>query len=328
MSTTPRPKKQHHVPRFYLEYFTDKNGDVWTYDNLQNTIRSSIPKETANETNLYSGLNEKGEYDDSIEKLLEGIEDKAAAIYPKLLRNENIVGQERADFAVFIATLYTRSPTMMNSYAEATGYLAQHVYNVAMSDKSYFESSMNKFDKIKGVKTTQQERDDLREFVKDKSRYTIQVDKKRGLSALGIADSIAPIVFDMTWFIFESADQHLITSDNPVVQVNPPADRHPFYGDGGFANKNSNISLPLSSEHLLGLAWLKSRPNRVRNVDKKQGRFFNTQRAYFADRYLYASKRDAGISVLGQKYKEPGLRIKISGMAKLAPVEVKRNLSK
>ena len=133
MTTTPRPKRQHHVPRFYLEYFTDEEGDVWTYDNVKNTIRNSIPKETANETNHYSGLNELGEYDDNIEKMLESIEDKAAAIYPKVLRNETITGQDRSDFAVFIATLYTRSPAIMNAYAEASGYVAQHVTNVVMS---------------------------------------------------------------------------------------------------------------------------------------------------------------------------------------------------
>ena len=328
MTTAPRPKRQHHVPRFYLEHFTDQNGDVWTYDNLKNTIRNSIPNETANETNLYSGLNDQGEYDDSIEKLLAGIEFKAAAIYPKVLRNENITGQERADFAVFIATLYSRSPSLMNSYAEGLGYMAQHLTNVVMSKRSHFESSMDEFDQMKGKSTTQQERDDLFAFAKDPSRYTIQVDKKRGISALGVADLISPIISDMTWFVFESAEQHLITSDNPVVQVNPPTDRHPVYGDGGFKNPNSNISLPLSNRYLLGMAWLKARPSRIRTVNKQQGRLFNCQRASFAERYLYASKKDTGISALGQKYKEPGLRIKISGIEKLAPVEVIRNLAK
>ncbi len=187
---------------------------------------------------------------------------------------------------------------------------------------------MDKFDQVKGASTTKQERDRLFAFAKDKSRYTIQVDKKRGISALGIADSITPIVFDMTWFVLESENQHLITSDNPVIQVNPTTDRHPVYGDGGFKNRNSNISLPLSNRYLLGLAWLRTRPTGIQLVAKSQGRFFNSQRAYFAERYLYASKRNTGISDLGQKYKEPGLRFRISGMDKLAPVEVKRNLTK
>ena len=328
MTITPRPKRQHHVPRFYLEYFVDQNGDVWTYDNTKKTIRNSIPKETAIESNLYSGLNEQGKYIDAIEKLLEGIEDKAAAIYPKVMRNEIITGQERADFSMFIATLYTRSPAMMNTYAEMTGYMAQHITSATMSNRTHFESSINEYDQAQGTITTQMERDKLFAFAKDKSNYTIQVDKKRGLSALGIADAIAPIILDMNWFVFESVDQHLITSDNPVVQVNPITDRHPVYGDGGFINRNSNISLPLSNRFLLGLAWLEVQPNKIRAITKQKGRSMNTQRAYFAERYLYASQRDAGISDLGQKYKGTGIRFRISGMDKMAPVEVKRNLKK
>jgi Protein of unknown function (DUF4238) len=327
MAKTSRPKRQHYVPKFYLEHFIDVDGNVWNYDIANNEVRNASPMNTAVETNFYSVLNEAGDYYDEVESWLSGVESKASELYPKVLRGESLVGQEKADFAVFISSLFARSPALITAHAEMTGYLAQQITDSTFTIRERFDASMDRYEASNGKVTTPQQRTEILDFAHDKSQYVIQVDKKRGLSALGIADKLTEIFLGMTWCIFESPDQHLITSDNPVVRVNPIQDEHSIYGDGGFMNKRSNVSFPLSPSRILGLAWLPESPKGICRVDKQQGRLFNRQRAHFAERYLYASRRDEGIGMLGQKFKNPGLRFRVTGQEKLAPVEVKRNLS-
>lgn len=324
----PRTKKQHFVPRFYLAQFADQEGMVWNYDISENVVRPATPENTAVETNFYSILNNDGEYNDEIESWLQGVEGTAAAIYPKLLKGEKLEGQEKADFAVFVSSLYARSPAIVTAYAELTGYLAQHITNVTLKDRSRFENIMNQMDAEKGKTTTQTQRDEAFAFMRDKSRYVLHVDRKRGLPALAVADRLTELFLEMAWTVLESRNQHLITSDNPVVQVNPSNDHHPIYGGGGFLNKRTNVSLPLSPTKLLTMSWVPNSNRGIQQIDKQRGRFFNLQRAHFAERYLYSSQRDAGIQALGQKYKTPGLRMQVSGMDNLAPVVVKRKLSK
>jgi hypothetical protein len=328
MGNNPRPKKQHYVPRFYLEHFTDGDGMVWTYDSQGNDVRPATPLNTAVETNFYSIMDDEGGHNDEIEHWLQGVEGKASELYPKVLRGEKLEGQGKADFSVFVSSLYTRSPAMITAYAEFTGYMAQHLNDFVLASRARFDAMMDRYDADKGIETTQKQRDETFAFARDKSRYIIQVDKKRGLRALGVTDRLTEIFYDMTWVVFESPHQHLVTSDNPVIQVSPPDDHHPIYGDGGFLNKRANVSVPLSSSRMLGLAWMADAPKGVHRVPKEQGRLFNRQRAHFSERYLYASQRDAGIQALGQKYRKPGLRMEVSGMRELAPVEVKRNLSR
>lgn len=328
MAVHPRPKKQHYVPRFYLEHFTDSNGMVWAYDLQTDEIRTGTPENTAIETNFYSVINDDGVYNDEIENWLQGVEGKASELYPRVLRGERLKDQEKADFAVFIASLYARSPAIVTAYAEMSGYMAQHFTNVTFANRTRFETMMDRYDADRGTRTSKKERDETFEFAKDKSRYFVQVDKKRGLQALSVTDHLTNIFYDMTWVVFESKKQHLITSDNPVIQVNPPEDRHPIYGNGGFLNKRTNVSLPLSSSRLLGLMWDATVKDGVHPVGKNQGRLFNRQRAHFSERYLYASERDSGIKALGKKFRKPGLRMEVSGMDALAPVEVKRKLNK
>src|SRR5687767_15104824 len=103
---TTRRKRQHYVPELHLKHFagTDPQGMVWTYDNQTDTARPSIPKETGAQTNYYSAPGrEEGEYDDSIEEWLSGVESDAVAPYEALLAGQIPQDQARADFAVYLS---------------------------------------------------------------------------------------------------------------------------------------------------------------------------------------------------------------------------------
>ena len=323
-----RTKRQHYVPRFYLAYFADAEGMVWTYDTEHNEVRAGTPENTAIETNFYSIKDEAGEYVDALEEWLSGIEDKAAPLYPKVLKGEALAGQEKADFSVFLSSLYTRSPAMIRAMAEVTGMIAQKVADVVFSNREGFEHYMDKVDAEEGKTRTPVEREAILEFAKDKTKYVFEIDRKVGLEGMGATDRLTDIFFRMNWMVVECQRQHLITSDNPVARLTPREDYHPIYGDGAFLNKRTYVTVPLTPSKLLELRWTDQTRPGLYEADRQRGRLYNRQRAHFSERYLYASQRDAGIQALGQKHKIPGVQLAASEMDRLAPVEVKRRLGK
>jgi len=322
----PRPKQQHFVPRFYLEYFADQNGKVWTYDASTNRVWATSPENTARQSNIYSPKDEHGGYLDDIEDWLNSIETKAAALYPRVLNGESLTGQDRADFSSFIASLFARSPSNLRSAAEMQGYMMQMPLRMYYSDRSRFDDMMDEIDARHERNTSKEERDELFEAGQDPKKFVLNIAQRAGLLGLVMSDSIAPILFDMTWHVFEISKQHLITCDSPVAQLTDPKEYHPLYGDGGFMAKSSVVTLPLSPDRILQLTWQEQYPEgRLCIGNKRLGRLFNRQRAYVSEQYLFASCRDEGIARLGQKHKDSGRRFTTSRQDELSPVKVVRS---
>lgn len=321
-----RTKKQHYVPRFYLDHFKDSEGHIWTYDKKGEDVRFARPEETAIETNFYSVIGEDGEYIDALEDWLAEVESLAAPLYPKVLKGEILTGDDRVAFSLFIASLHVRSPAMVNAVAKSYGEMAQIVTDFALSTRERFEQSMYKMDEENGEITPKDVRDKVFEFQANKDLWKMNVDKRVGLMNIDAAPNLSHIIHDMSWITVEPENQHLITSDNPVVRITPREYIHPIYGDGGFVHKKVFVTLPLSPNRMLEMFWGEQPSKGVRRVDKERGKLYNRQRAGFSERYLYSSRRDAGIRALADKHHEPGLRINIGHPGKRAKVELKRKL--
>lgn len=86
------------------------------------------------------------------------------------------------------------------------------------------------------------------------------------------------------------------------------------------------VSFPLSPSRCLILSWVDDVGGRVIPASSAEVGAYNLQRAYFAERYLYADRQDDAIRELGQQYKGGGLRLKFSAGDKWAPISVKRRL--
>jgi hypothetical protein len=321
-----RPKRQHFVPRFYLEGFADKDNFVWTYDKQTGQGRPATPENTAVETNFYSFEAPSGEYDDTIENALADIEGKAKWCLPKLLRGERLSGEQRMDFSVFVATLYLRSPAMVNAMALMTGELAQVASEIAHSSDEPFERIFDAIDAELGNTSTPQDRERMKAIFSKKSNFVMNVDKRIGLRTLASAEQIAQLFYNMSWLIIEPRDTLLITSDNPVVRVCPPEDSRSPYGDGGFLNKRVFVTLPLLPRRMLEMCWNGGDREGILSVPKDRGKPYNRQRAGFSERYLYSSRQDAGIGALAAKHRAPGLRVDIGHPSERFPIELKRKL--
>lgn len=113
--TTPRkpvldgPKRQHYLPRFYLDGFA-KEGLVAVYDRDKNEVRRQQPKDTAVIGHFYTMEDAEGRRRFEVEALLSEYEGKASPVIKKLATKDTITADERTDLAIFMALGAMRTP--------------------------------------------------------------------------------------------------------------------------------------------------------------------------------------------------------------------------
>ncbi len=274
---------------------------IWTYSKSRGIARPSRIEETGFKKNFYSIRDESGQYQDDIDNMLTDIENRAIRPYDRLLAGEIPTGQERADFSTFLATSFTRSPALIRSYAEASARMKTFEIRVNANDRTRFDRMIDRMERKTGNKI--RDRKEVFEFINDPSRYKIGISEKSGLRAIGIADSLAPMLFDRHWHIIESVTDSFITSDNPVCRWVPSDSVHPIYGDGGFANRRAEISYPLSKRRLLLLTG-EPLGQSVLYAGSQAVRLQNELRAIEAEDNVFADRKDESISALISRHKD------------------------
>jgi Protein of unknown function (DUF4238) len=320
-----RPKKQHVVPRFYLGKFCGPDGLVWTYSGGY-MPRGAKPQATAVETNFYSPIGADGERFDEAEKLLGTIEGNAAPLWDGLCKGEVFTGEEREHIALFLAAQYLRSPSSVRAGAEMMASFAGHTAQFIAADKQAHERSLDRYEAETGEKITPEEREKMREFIRDPNNFSINVLRAAGLPILGGMGNLANILLNMKWVVGRSKDQHLITSDCPITRTSDPATHSPIYGDGAFANKTVRVNFPLTPTRIIELTWKGEEREWVAEIPKRMAREMNRVRAAQAERFVYASKSDYGITKLCRKWLEREKSPMIVTGSDMPSIEVKRKL--
>ena len=323
MST--RTKKQHLVPRFYLNRFCDANGRVWTYS-ADSEPFSRRPEDTAVESNFYSPVGEEGERFDDIESALATIEGNASPLWEELLAGKVMKGKARESMAIFLAAQFLRSPTMVGAAAEAMGFMLNPIIQRVSRDTKISEETAFLRDENDDKRESADTRERVRKFFSDPNNYKIHVLREIGLQALNSVDACANVFLNMTWVVGLSRDQHLITSDSPVTRAYDPKTHHPIYGYHGFANKSLRVNFPLSPYFALELVWEGDERERIVDIPVELVREMNRLRAAQADRYVYSSQRDSGIQKLCTKWISSE-RKRIESMGADCPeIEIKRKI--
>jgi Protein of unknown function (DUF4238) len=182
-----------------------------------------------------------GEYNDRIETWLSDVESKAAPVYERLLDGEIPSGQERAEFATFVASLHVRTPAQLRKAGEAIGYVNQRIARLITATPERF---MHEYNRIPGV--TPIELDQAGKVVavaNDPTTHIVEVDRRKALIALGASDDIAPLLVRMGWMVVGTDQHFFVSSDHPVLKARPGESRR-RRGDGGFSQQARGSELP------------------------------------------------------------------------------------
>jgi hypothetical protein len=294
---------------------------VWTYDNQRQTVRPSRIEETGAQTNFYSVQLDDGTYYDGLDEWLRAVEDAAARPYEQLLAGTIPLGQARADFATFVASLYARSPALIRANAIGYAQFLQHMTDLQLGDRDRFEAFMDKWEAESGREPT--DRDKLFEFWADRDRYTIAISQKKGLTALSVSDELAEIMYGRWWYLLDATSGFFITSDSPVYRGTPESQHGPLMGDGGFRNPAAEITVPLSPQRMLLITGQKFTSDRFL-MSGDQVWSLNRARAIAADRFLYSHVKDDRVSQIASDHKDTPERFRIHGAGPFSEVKVTR----
>jgi hypothetical protein len=326
------PKRQHIIPALHLRYFAgDKpQGQVWNYDAHSGRVWSATPENTAVEAHFYSGERPDGTMDTAIEQHLADVENVAKPIYDGLLRGEipAVECQERADFANFLALMFSRTRAMRRMAAEGYGKFIQIMMYANANHPEAFDRAIRRYEEQSGQKVTAEQREHARQSLIDPSNYVFTVPKERTFSALGAADKLWPLLYDMHWWLMTAEAGYFITSDNPVVRECDPRSVSPFYGDGGFINKTVEVTFPLAPNKLLLMCW--STVERRSTLTRDMVRAANMTRASRSEQFLYAHVNDPEIATLAADFRDsrPGIKLSGFGPKQFGKVKLRRRREK
>ncbi|HZL31587.1 MAG TPA: DUF4238 domain-containing protein [Pseudolabrys sp.] len=321
-------KSHHYSPVLHLRNFVGNApaGHIWTYDKQSGNSRSSIPEETGFETHFYSVEKDDGTKDTTIEKFLSDVESKAAPVYRGLLEGKLPEGQPKADFANFLAAMYSRTPSMRRMFGEMQSRGLQiHNYAYGANDKA-FEAFVKRSG---GPPLDEKGLEALRSALLDPSQFEIQVSRESTLRCLGVMDELTPIFFRMGWTVVYAAHGYFITCDNALTKAVNPKSVSPFYGDGGFMNKTVEVTFPLSPKVMLLMTWAE-KPRSQLDAPREAADGWNRTRASHAERFLYAHLDDKRIAQLAaeQAHSRPGMTMQGFGPKKFAKTTIRRKLSR
>lgn len=226
---------------------------------------------------------------------------------------------------MFVATLHVRTPAMINAVAAGHAQMMDFELEQMLRSRTSFEAASARFERDTGKPVGDYEA--LRAFISDKSQYHLAVTQKLGLSIIGAADDIAPLLYARQWVVCGALEGSFVTSDHPVYRWAPPGTRHGVYGDGGFKNRKAEITFPLSPTKLLLMfspdeAEGPPEPNVL--LDREGVASANEMRVLAAERYFYSSARDDQLATLAKEHPRATPQLKIDFPGRRANVKVVR----
>lgn len=243
------PKRQHFLPRFYLDGFT-RDGLIAVFDWEKNEIRHQQPVNTAVIGHFYTMEDESGQRRFELEALLSEYEGKSKPLIDKLVAAAPELSiNERSDLSIFIALAAMRTPDMVNSVQALNGEMLKHELKARFQDVEKTFQLLRNDEKFAG------EADD--ELYKQAgwlvhmtqtNGFSVETDEKWAVSrAIEMALAVAPHLAGRHWRVVHRENEKLsfITTDSPVYLNTVISRPNSIYGVG-FGSPDAFISFPLS----------------------------------------------------------------------------------
>ena len=248
------PKRQHFLPKFYLEGFT-KNGMVAVFDRELNEIRVQQPVNTCVIGHFYTMEDSEGRRRFELEQVLSDYEYKASLVIKKLVGKEQINVDERTDFAIFVAFAAFRTPDIVDSLKAFNSTLVRDMCDQMFSDIEEVKARMRS---KSNATLTEEELDvEARELVEfaQSGQYEVNTSHTWAVGmAMKMAFNVAPILAGRDWSVIhrETEKKSFVTTDAPVLLTTVAPRENSIYGIG-FGNTDSLVLFPLTASSILAM---------------------------------------------------------------------------
>lgn len=279
------PKRQHFVPKFYLNGFTC-DGKLSVFDRTDGVIRTQSPKDTNIVGHLYTFQDNQDRHRFDLEVMFNYYETKAAPLILKLAQRERINIDEREYLTAFIALAAIRTPAAI---AEAQNIHAGFVKARSTLLFSNEESVLKVLREMEGPGA-----DDValcklaHEVAKmcNEDSYTVEVDATYALGrSMKLFEVIANSLLSRDWMVLYSpSEEHsFLTTDSPVVLASTglTAKKLPL----GYSSPHAQILFPLTSASALVISGSQGRSGRT-DITPEALHRFNLKVAENCHRYV------------------------------------------
>lgn len=220
-----KPKRQHYLPKMYLQNFTNSNNKVWVYNDKNKTIKELSIKDTTLIKNFYTIETEFGK-DYTLEQELSKIETTCAPIIKKLIVGQKIDIEEKAYLSVFIATMQLRTPSSVELIKQTINpileFSKKHLLKAGV-----FEDLIKESETKYGLNREQQY-----DLLKNSNIELTKEGEWKFLMSSVLY--LANLYSQMKWIFVYTQKSSFITTDNPLFIYPAKYDTGP-YGNIGIA---------------------------------------------------------------------------------------------
>lgn len=239
-------KKQHYVPRFYLNYFIDRemkpkqNPYLWVFEkNNQKPFRKS-PKNIGFESYFYS-FEPTDHYPHEIENRLAEIESEVKVLFKEIINGKLEIKdiKKRYLFSKFISFMCYRTIKAKEVFKT----LAQNTVKSKLINQIQLDGGIEEY-------LRNHDKDwDADEFLKSFNDIKIIPPKELYLELmLQAAKQMIPLLAIRNWLFIKPStnNRFFVTSDHPVLLYDRNIDNRYFMP--GIAEKNTDIIFPISPQ--------------------------------------------------------------------------------
>jgi hypothetical protein len=230
-----KPKNQHYVPACYLREWVDAHTPagqepyVWIFEKGARKGKRKAPSNIFTETDLYTLHLKSGEKDYVIEEALSALESRYAGLFrSKIAKHQPLSAEEHMILCAFVGVMLQRTLRHRDMLARFFDQLIERVEDM---EKAHIARPM--------------ESDSLESAKRDAHKLTMLTSLPH-LTSLLRQMSIA--------FLCASGGARFVTSDDPCNLFNPDLQWQRPIGPG-LAQKNIQVTLPLSPNIMLCMSW-------------------------------------------------------------------------
>jgi hypothetical protein len=233
-----KKRRQHVIPECYLKEWCDPLSPpghepyIWIISADGSSKKNKSPKKSFTETDFYTVQLADGSRNLVIEDSLSVIEDRFTRLRREAISHDHHLDPEaRGLLCVFTAMMFFRTKVERRSLTK--GFTDLHEMTESLEQQFQPEGQ------AVASQETARWKDYGHQFL------------------IGHAiNTISEALFQMHACIFVAAQQRFITSDSPCVWFNPEAYKWPpMFRGPGLAQKDIEITLPISPTHLAHFAW-------------------------------------------------------------------------
>jgi hypothetical protein len=229
-----KPTKQHYVPQCYLREFADpttlpnKEPFIWIFNKDGKNKRKDKIRNVLASNDLYT-LKINGQKNYVIEETLANLERKYTAVFRDKIKNRLPLNEEEhIILCAFVSVILQRTLRHKDNLERFIDELIEHT------------EAIEKAHNLKPKKSLELKKH--REYI-------------HKIGVVQLLPDIAELLIQMKLaFLCAEGGATFITSDDPCNLFNPDLQWQRFYGPG-LAQKNVQVTLPLSPDIMLCMSW-------------------------------------------------------------------------